>query len=125
VWYLRKCCATPWVSPLDIGMMLLHCACPPTWHVAVCALLVGRVTPALLPEVTLFLWFLHALSASRIRAFTWSSDWIPFIPIITDHENRESANEYRLYVLENPPLTCGVLQPLYSSYLDQDAPSRP
>jgi hypothetical protein len=31
VWYLRKCCATPWVPPLVIGMMLMYCACPPTW----------------------------------------------------------------------------------------------
>ncbi len=35
VWYMRKCCATPWVTPLDIGMMLLHYVYPPTWHVAV------------------------------------------------------------------------------------------
>jgi hypothetical protein len=31
VWYLRKCCATPWVPPLVIEMMLMYCACPPTW----------------------------------------------------------------------------------------------
>jgi hypothetical protein len=35
LWYLRKCCETPSVPPLVIGMMLLHCAWPSTWHVPV------------------------------------------------------------------------------------------